>query len=285
MNQQDKACSAKTASASFPHLEGFSESLEVSEPGPEPVCFFPSGEKMDTSELTGGWLDDPEGAKDARIGNGRPFTGVKTIQKGIQKAMSYGQDEIAEALAHHPDVHKAWSHRGFICLMINPGERAERDFKEMWKPQQMRSLPSGLRAYLERTKMIIIKSKDENASVKVKKENFIKFGSRIRCINSDKNFGMDGLVDLQYKKLENSLLIDHESEDYQQKHALIDLINYSAKQNMVIRVPKGYKAPEVEDKFRREIPSPMGDAGLPLYEYAGISYGDEFYQQDQKGVR
>lgn len=253
---------ALTSTNSLPHLEGFSESLEVSEPGPEQVCFFPSGEKMKTTELTGGWLDMPERAEDAGVGNGRPFTGVNTIHKGIQKALSKEQDEIGEILAAHPDCIKHWHNQGLQFLLVKPGERVERDFKEMFRVTKS-----------TRTGLIIIQAKKRHPSVQLLKEQFVQIG--------EKELWFSTIIEERNRDLENSLLLDRESEDYKEKHSLLNLINHAARLNITIRVPGSFEEEETEERFNRAVPSPMDNAGLPLYEYAGASYGDEFYQQDQ----
>jgi len=253
-----------TPTEPLPHLQGFSESLEVSEvPGPERVCFFPSGEKMKTTELTGGWLDMPERAEDAGVGNGRPFTGVKTIHKGIQKALSEDQDELGEILAAHPDCIKHWHNQGVLYLLVKPGERVERDFKEMFRVTKS-----------TRTGLIIIQAKKRHPSVQLRKEQFIQVGE-------DRELWFSTIIEEQAKNLTRSLLLDKESEDYKEKHSLLNLINHAARLNLTIRVPGSFEEEETEERFNRAVPSPMDDAGLPLYEYAGAGYGDEFYQQDQ----
>jgi len=278
-SENDKAL---TASASFPHLEGFSESLEVSEPGPEQVCFFPSGEKMETSDPFSKdyrYESPRDEVADWEKYNERDLT-VKSARPKIKDCGDYDidQEEAINILTAHPDVIKGWSHRGLINLQVKPGESLERDFKAGFRVKPFRDIDNpGFVDFLKSRGLILIQAKEAHASVQIKKDNFIEK-------NGFKHY-ISQIIKARNQQITDSILIEQESLDYQHQHDLINLLNFSVKQNMMIRMPKksNYDAPEREDKYERDIPSPDDDAGLPLYEYAGgPNEKSQAYGRDQK---
>jgi len=145
------------------------------------------------------------------------------------------------------------------------------------------------------TGLIIIESKERHVLVEAMKAYFIQIGERKLFFKT--------IQEIRMKHITDSIELDREAEYQKEAEAesgtLTGLLNYSIMRNMVIRLPSKnkivigekvaeqsqYFPPEVEDRFYRSIPSPMDDAGLPLYEYAGNPVSELRSGSYQSGVK